>query len=174
MAKTAIVTKPSRKEIMERKAEAIAKCHDASGRVTPKALVSAARDPEHPCHNDFDWDDASSAQRDRERTAAELIRQVRFIVHYEDRDVAVPKYVSDPRVDESSYIPTTRVAQNSPLSQKVLRDELDRIVSAIRRAMNLAAAFGLVSFFENMLEQATAIERHLGDGDEDGDEATAT
>lgn len=161
-----------RKQAIERKADAIAALKDSSGRVTPKALVIAARDPSHECHEDFDWNDTTAAQRDRERTAAELIRQVRFIVEYEDRKIVVPFYVSDPREKSSSYVASSRVAKNVALSERVLRDELDRITSAIRRAMGLAATFNLTSSFERMLDQAMEIETRLA-GIDDGDEARA-
>jgi hypothetical protein len=152
---------------MERQAEAIAACRDAQGRITPTAVWKAAQDPENVLHPKFQWDVDKAAERDWERTASELIRQVRLIVEYEERKIAVPFYVSDPRNDTSAYVATSRVARSAVLSERVLRDELDRITAAIHRAMNLAAAFGLVSSFERMLEQATEIETRLGDHDDD-------
>ncbi len=161
----------AKRSTMERQAEAIAACRDTQGRVTPTAVWKAAKDPTHILHDKFQWDVNRAAEKEWERTAAELIRQVRFHVEYEDRQIAVPFYVSDPRNDESSYVATSRVAKNGALSERVLRDELDRISSAIRRAMNLAAAFGLVSSFERMLDQATEIETRLSDIGDEGDEA---
>lgn len=157
---------------MAKKAEAIAACRDGKGRITPRAVWQAARDPTSPLHGDFNWDVQRAAEQTWERTASELIRQVRFIIEYDDRKVAVPFYVSDPRTEESSYVATSRIAANATLSERVLRDELERITAAIRRALKLAAAFGLSSSFERMLEQATEIETRLGDADV-GDEARA-
>lgn len=172
MAKAAVMKTQSRKQQMEQKAAAIAACRDGAGRVTPKAVWQAARDPSSPLHSDFDWDVTRAAEATWERTAAELIRQVKFIVEYEDRKIAVPFYVSDPRTSQSAYFPTARVAKNNAMAESVLRDELARITSAIKRAMSLASAFGLTSSFERMLATATEIETRLGDLD-DRDEARA-
>jgi hypothetical protein len=157
---------------LEQRAAAIAACRDKSGRIMPYIVVDAARDPTSPLHDEFEWDVAKAAERDWIRTACELIRSVKFIVEYEDRKIVAPFYVSDPARDESAYIQTARIAKNGAMSERVLRDELARIVGAIHRAMNLAAAFNLKSSFERMLDEAMKIENSLG-GDDDGDEARA-
>lgn len=157
---------------LEQRAAAIAACREKSGRIIPQAVVEAARDPASVLHDEFEWDVAKAAERDWIRTACELIRSVKFIVEYEDRKIIAPFYVSDPGRDESAYVQTARIAKNGAMSERVLRDELARIVGAIHRAMNLAAAFGLKSSFERMLDEAVQIEHALG-GDDDGDDARA-
>jgi hypothetical protein len=157
---------------LEQRAAAIAACRDKSGRIAPNIVVDAARDPASPLHDEFEWDVAKAAERDWIRTACELIRSVKFIVEFEDRKIIAPYYVSDPSRDESAYIQTARVAKNGAMSERVLRDELARIVGAIHRAMTLASAFNLKSSFERMLDEAVKIEHSLG-GDDDGEEATA-
>jgi len=154
-------------------AKEIAACRDSTGRLTAKAVVAMARDPSKLSHQKFDWDVDRAAQQTWERTAAELIRSVRFVVQYDDdRKITVPFYVSDPRHGVRNYVTTTRVASNAALSERVLREEVDRIVNAIHRAMSIAAAFGLTSSFERMLGQATEIGTRLDDLDE-ADEARA-
>jgi hypothetical protein len=148
----------TKKSRLELRAAAIAACRDSRGRITPKSVVIAARDPTNILHTEFDWDVSKAAQREWERTASQLIREVKFIVEYEDRKVLVPFYVSDPRDDESSYIPTMKIAKTPVLSQQVLRDEIMRIKQAIHRAMGLAAAFNLVANFERLLHEAVEIE----------------
>jgi hypothetical protein len=152
---------------LEQRAAAIAACRDKSGRVSPRRVVDAARDPSSPLHGEFEWDVNAAAEREWLRTASELIRSVKFIVEYEDRKIIAPFYVSDPSRSESAYVATAQIAKNGTMSERVLRDELDRIVAAIHRAMTLAAAFGLKSSFERMLDQATEIETRLDDGDAD-------
>ena len=156
---------------LEQRAAAIAACRDKSGRIMPMAVVDAARDPTSPLHSEFEWDLTKAAEREWLRTASELIRSVKFIVSYEDRKIVSPYYVSDPTRTDSAYIQTARVAKNGAMSERVLRDELERIVGAIHRAMALASAFGLKSHFQRLLDQAVSIEEHLDDGD--GDEARA-
>jgi len=48
------------------------------GRLTPKVVVEAARDPRNPLHNKFEWDDSVAGQKYREAQAQELIRSVRI------------------------------------------------------------------------------------------------
>jgi hypothetical protein len=152
------------------KAAAIAACRDATGRVTPKAVWQAARDTLNPLHKEFNWDLRKAAEREWERTAAQLIREVKFVVTYEERKVLVPYYVSDPKAVTSTYIQTARVARNARQSQSVLREEVSAIVARISRALKLAAAFNLVSSFERMLDEARDVELKL-DGIEEEDEA---
>jgi len=152
---------------MKRKAAAIAALQDAQGRVTPRSVWQAARSPAHPLHNEFEWDTKKAAEKEWDRTAASIIREVKFVVEYEDARVVVPFYLSDPRALTSTYIPTIRAAKNAKLKTSILREEVDRIVGGINRGMKIAAAFGLVSSFERMLEDARRIEVELDayDGD---------
>lgn len=157
MAKTS-----ERKETrLEIKAAAIAACRDSAGRITPKAVVEAARDPASVLHSEFEWDVKKAAQREWERTASELIRQVKFVIQYEDRKVIAPYYVSDPTSDESGYVPVVSVAKKKSASRQMLRDELQRIKQAIHRAMTLAVAVDLVGDFEKMLRDVVEIETNM-------------
>jgi len=151
----------------ERRAQAIAALQDSQGRVTPRSVWQAARDPLHPLHNEFEWDLKKAAEREWDRTAAGIIREVKFEVIYEETKIIAPYYVSDPRATTSTYIPTIRVAKNVKLKTSVLREEVDRIVSAINRGIKLASAFGLVRPFEAMLEEARGVEITINAYDED-------
>lgn len=55
------------------------------GSITPAAVVDAARDPDHPLHRAFDWDDGSASQKYRLLQARQLINSVRVV-----RDVGGP------------------------------------------------------------------------------------
>jgi hypothetical protein len=161
MAKAAKkASRPSRQVLL---AEAIAACRDASGSITPKAVVAAARDPKSVLHSEFEWDADRAAEQTWLRTAAALIREVKFTVTFEDKKLVVPYYVSDPRSDESSYISTIKVARSQSLARAVLRDEMTRIKQAIHRAMGMACAVNLKKDFELMLEEVVAIETQITD-----------
>ncbi len=60
----------------------------------PEAVVEAASDPEHPLHDDFDWDDASAAHAHRLHQARMLIN--RFTIENADdfNGKRVPVFVS--------------------------------------------------------------------------------
>lgn len=50
---------------------------EQKGRLTPKAVIEAARDAKHPLHKHFEWDDAKAAHSYRIEQARELIRVIR-------------------------------------------------------------------------------------------------
>ena len=47
---------------------------DQHGALTPVLVVDAARDPEHPLHSRFDWDDTSAGHKYRLAQAGALLR----------------------------------------------------------------------------------------------------
>jgi hypothetical protein len=49
----------------------------AKGKLTPKAVVEAARNNKSPLHKHFEWDDAKAAESYRLEQARELIRIIR-------------------------------------------------------------------------------------------------
>jgi|SRR5882672_941208 len=152
---------------MERRAAAIAALQDSQGRVTPRSVWQAARSPNHPLHYEFEWDLKKAAEKEWDRTAAAIIREVKFVVEYQDQKIIAPYYVSDPRAVISTYIPTIRASKNVKLKTGILREEVDRIVGSINRGMKLAAVFGLVSSFERMLSEARRVEIEINAYDEE-------
>ncbi len=57
---------------------------DAGGKLTPHAVVNAARAEKHPLHGHFEWDDALAAEHYRLDQARSIIRVVRV----EDADAS--------------------------------------------------------------------------------------
>jgi hypothetical protein len=146
---------------------AMKNCEDRYGRLAPKNLVTEARDPQHHCHKDFDWDDASCAHTKRLEVAAALIRRYHFEIVYNDVKLTAPIYIHDPGSSEANYVHTIKVAKNHTKARRALEDELARIRGAVRRALALSAAFGLVATFQRMLDTAEEAERVLFAGGRD-------
>jgi len=82
---------------MKRKAAAIAALQDAQGRVTPRLGLAGGAGPAHPLHNEFEWDTRRRRKRNGTGPPPASIREVKFVVEYEDARVVVPFYLSDPR-----------------------------------------------------------------------------
>jgi hypothetical protein len=161
------MTNTRQEEVAARRAAAIALCRDEQGRVTPRAVWLAARDPQHVLHDEFDWDIKAAAEKHWEVTAARLIRLVKFEVVYKSITIAAPFYVADPRSGAKGYVSTASIARHGALKEKVLRAEMARIVALLNRGLKLAAAFGLVDRFERMLDDARDVELSLDNlGDE--------
>lgn len=142
--------------------KAIEACRDGLGRIVPRRVWKAAQaDKNHPLHNDFEWDMKLSAEENWDRRAAQLIREIRLEVIIDDRKVAAPYYVSDPRSDEPGYISTVRIAKREDWAQSVLLDELKRLEGGINRARDLATVFKLESEFERLLENLFEVRRRV-------------
>lgn len=152
----------STKAELAAKRKAIDACRDRHGRIMPKLVVQAARNPKSPLHEDFIWDDRLAAEQQRLDRARELIREVKLMVVYDDRKIATPFYVSDPSSRESAYIPTTVAAKDEEIAETVLLDELRRIESAVVRARSIAAAFDLTAYFDRMLNDVIEVRGRLG------------
>lgn len=157
---------------LQLKAEAIATCRDADGRIRPMRVVEAAKNPKSILHKEFPWDIKVAAQKYWLSRAQELIREVQLEYVTEELRFNIPYYVRDPSSKESSYVPTISLVRKTAKAKQSLNDELDRIKGAIRRALKLAVVFDLESTFEKMLDDAILIEKHLGE-DGAGDEASA-
>lgn len=160
----------TKKQIEERK-EAIKACRDRYGRILPKNIVAAARNPKSILHDDFEWDDKKAAHQQRLERAQELILEVKLEVVVGKRTIAAPYYVSDPSTNESAYIPTTVAAKDVEIAENVLLAELRRIESQIMRARALAIAFDLAEHFDRMLDSVVEVRGRLTGrkGGEEGD-----
>ena len=142
-------------------AAAVAACRDARGIIRPRAVVEAARDPDNILHGEFEWDDAKLVQQALELRAAELIRQCRSIVQYEEKTLIFPTYVSHPREVDRGYAETVSIARNAGLKKLALEAEIARIKAAVQRAAALAMVFNLHEKFELMLQDVIEIEAEV-------------
>jgi hypothetical protein len=98
------------------------------GVLTAQAVVDAARDPLHPLHQHFEWDDEKGAEKYRVSQARQLIRIVKLV--YIDKRGDVQKMrvfhsVSDPEsVTGRSYVPLDQI-QRSELMTAELRRRME-------------------------------------------------
>lgn len=58
--------------------DALQSIYDQRGKLTPALVVDEARDPGHPLHSRFEWDDEIAGENWRRTQAAELIRSVKI------------------------------------------------------------------------------------------------
>jgi hypothetical protein len=129
--------------------------------IRPKAVVAAARDPDNILHGEFEWSENKLIQQALEARAAELIRQCRSMIQYEERELIFPTYVSAVRTVDRAYEETISVAKNDGLKRLALEAEMTRIKAAVRRAAALAIVFDLQNKFDVMLAEIVAIEAAL-------------
>lgn len=108
--------------------ELIQGVYDANGRLTPELVLDTARDPGHPLHSRFEWDDSVAAERHRRDQAHRLIRSVR-VVYKQGTETSAPvtgrafhavRSAAGPTAYE--YRPAEEVAKDPFLAQLALRE----------------------------------------------------
>jgi len=99
--------------------------YDERGKLTAPLVVAEARDPEHPLHSRFEWDDSVAGERYREVQARELIRSQRIVY----REAKGKRPEGSTRAwqcvrghEDSVYVPSEEVANDPVLTQIVLMD----------------------------------------------------
>lgn len=60
--------------------DSIQELYDEHGYITPRIVLDTARDPEHPLHRYFDWNDATAAETARLSRARQLISRCKITV----------------------------------------------------------------------------------------------
>ena len=97
-------------------------------KLTPRVVVDEARDPEHPLHSRFEWDDSIAGEAYRIQQARELIRSVR-VVHKEADEAGPEKsvraYVSLANENEHAYEPVEEVAED-PFKRQLALNAMQR------------------------------------------------
>ena len=123
------------------------------GRITPRALVEAARGEESALHDYFEWDDSEAAEKYREMQARALLRSCTRREVIEHRKIDIPMYVRDPDADATvqGYIESTKIRTDSDAAREVLVSEFKRAASLIRRAKDLSRYFDLGEDFDGFI-----------------------
>lgn len=117
---------------------------DANGGVlTPEIVVDVARNPEHPLHSRFEWDDSVAAERYRRDQAHVLIQKAK--VAFQPQGEAGPPrlaraFVAIRAADGHVYDPVEEVAQD-PLRRKMALADMEREWKALRRKYEEFAEF---------------------------------
>ena len=155
-------------ERMARIRAAIEELRDKHGRITGRMFVNAAKNPKHPCHHEFIWDNKKAADIQRIDRANELIRYVTVVVIDRTQKIVAPCYVRDPmkRGNEAGMIAITSSLLNRQHAEKIMLGELERCQAAIERARSVTNILdkthrGLSLHLEEMLEQIVQIRRMM-------------
>lgn len=101
------------------------------GRLTPEAVVSAARSSNHPLHPHFEWDDSAAAEMYRQEQARNIIRIVR-VVDDEGKDGTSRAYHSISDKGGVAYRSITEIRSSIDLQMAMLR-QADRDLDAFQR-----------------------------------------
>jgi len=109
----------------------------SSKAVTTRMVVDAARNENHILHDEFDWNDASAADKHRLAVAASLIRKYQYVGFDVKREPIVARgYVYSP--PSRAYVPLSRTIQDAKRSHALLLSEISAITGRVRSAQRIA------------------------------------
>jgi hypothetical protein len=145
--------------ISHQKAAFIRSLADAAGNIEPAVVIEAARPPDSPIHDDFEWDVQTAASQHWLEQARTLIRYVRLQVQIERQTIVAPFYVPDPnRAPKSkTYMTLTTAVGKRDLALRILDSELERITAAVERARAVALVLGVDDDLNSMLASVSSI-----------------
>lgn len=107
--------------------------YDEHGKLTPKIVVDEARDPNHPLHNRFEWDDGVAAEKYREDQARGLIRLLRVTYRNAEGERGCVRSYHSVRTQEGySYEPIEKITDN-PMLTKILLADMRRDWQVLKR-----------------------------------------
>lgn len=143
----------------DRRLKALQEIESRTGRLTPESVVDAARDPEHPLHECFTWNNTDAAHAYRLDQARKLIASVRVVIETEKRTLSSVFYVRDPSmpVGEQGYVSLPRLRSDADLAREVLVQEFGRAAAALHRAHELAAALEIAEEVDAVLSRVRAL-----------------
>lgn len=139
--------------IVKERLEQIARVH--GGVLRPSDVVEDARDPSSPLHELFEWNVDDAAYEFWLHTARKIIASVKVNIVTETIALKAPAYVRDPRIHggEQGYIATASVKTDRDVALEVLSAEVNNILSALRRARNVATALDMDDELNALMDQ---------------------
>ena len=149
--------------IVKARLEAIAR--NNGGVLRPFDVVQDARQPDSPLHELFEWDVEEAAQEHWMHTARRIIASVKVNITTETIVLKAPAYVRDPRLHgrEQGYLETIKLRTEHEIAKEVLAGEVQNVISALRRARNVAAAVDMESEIDRLMEEFLDMRMRLKD-----------
>ena len=121
---------------------------DKHGKLTPKLVLDTARNPKHPLHSQFEWDDEVAGEKFRLAQARELIQSVRLrFVDAAGETKSARRYyaIRAADADEFDYDDVEEVMQDR-FRRKLLLNEMQR------RIDELVQQYGVLEEFWTTLQ----------------------
>lgn len=98
------------------------------GKLTPQLVVDTARDPEHPLHSRFEWDDTVAGDAWRRQQAHELIRKLKLVYREADEsrpEKSVRAFVAIPSENGHVFDPVEEVVED-PFRRQLHLNTMER------------------------------------------------
>lgn len=115
--------------------------HDEHGSLTAALVVDVARDPDHPLHARFEWDDTVAAEKWRLEQAGQLLRVVKLPPNpARPHDLRAFVAVKGQESHRAEYVPT-EVAMADEFTRKLVLADMQREWRALKRRYEHMAEF---------------------------------
>ena len=123
------------------------------GVLKAEAVVTAAKNPNNPLHDRFEWDDTEAATRWRLRQARELIRVSGQVIEGDSEPIqAYVSLKSDQRIrDGGMFRPMVEVLQDDDLSEQLLADAKEDMLAFTRKYRKLKKLKDVIAAMEGVL-----------------------
>lgn len=125
------------------------------GRLHPKFVVEAARDPKSALHDRFEWDDTKAAHAYRLQVASDLIREVTFLPKGSDEPVRAYVSLSSDRLSRSGYRAMVDVLSDKQLKAQLIEDARNELSAFNLRYERLRKVARMVGLFKE-IDRVTA------------------
>ena len=129
---------------------------DERGGLTPALVVDTARDPAHPLHSRFEWDDAVAGERWRLEQASALIRSVKIAVDpARPADLRAFVAVKGRETHRADYVPTQE-AMRDEFTRRLVLEDMRREWRALKRRYDHMVEFAEMIAAEPPAPELTA------------------
>lgn len=148
--------KAIKQEVLQRELSRIA---SKDGVLRPERIVDVARDPKHPLHNCFEWDDSKAGEAYRLVQAQALIRYVKIsITTPEEKIVVVRMFESLPsdRKDGTGYRSIQSIMSDKDKYQELLKSALAELESFRVRYRHLVELAPLIQEIQRTVDKQSA------------------
>lgn len=116
---------------------------DEHGSLTPALVVDVARDPKHPLHSRFEWDDSIAAEKWRHEQAGQLLRVTFRPDPEKPTDLRAFTAIKGEDSPTSEYVPTTEALEN-PFTRELVLRQMKRDAATFQRRYKHMAEYAAV------------------------------
>lgn len=124
---------------------------DEDGLIQPPAVVEAAKDPDSPLHQFFEWDDTEAALQFRLEQARKLITRVRIRIEEPESLMWNVRIKQSDGSERRGYVTTARAKADPDLYTQVIEDAKRAILAYRNRLSAFPAAKELVAQLDQVL-----------------------
>ena len=144
-------------------AEALRAIQDEEGRLTPDTVLRAAKNPRHPLHDVFEWNDAKAGHAWRVEQARALIARVRLEITESEVVKRIIAYVRDPEADADAqgYRATVLLADDKEQARAAVLAEIERVLMCLQRAADVPEAVNVQVEVRSLIDQTERLAANL-------------